>query len=176
MSVVAASFMSVAAIALTSLVARPDYDLNMQVDANSSQADLARAVEALKSQLADATSAADKADSRVKSLADQRKDAAPTADGDAQQAAAELDAAKLTERVAQLQSDIQVLGVQNAQNRSLYEHTAEQLAQATNERMKLTAEKGKLQKSMGELAQAKDAAEKTISADRERLKLKVSEL
>lgn len=176
MSVVAASLMSVAAIALTSLVARPDHDLNMQVDGNSSQAELARAVEALKSQLADATSAADKADSRVKSLADQRKDAAPTADGDAQQAAAELDAAKLTERVAQLQSDIQILGAQNAQNRSLYEHTAEQLAQATNERMKLTAEKGKLQKSMGELAQAKDAAEKTISADRERLKLKVSEL
>jgi len=176
MSVVAASLMSVAAITLTSLATRSDVDLNMQVDANSSQADLARAVEALKAQLAEATSAADKADSRVKSLADQRKDNAPTADGDAQQAAAELDAAKLTERVAQLQSDIQILGAQNAQNRSLYEHTAEQLAQATNERMKLTAEKGKLQKSMGELAQAKDAAEKTISADRERLKLKVSEL
>ena len=176
MSVVAASFMSVAAITLTSLAAKSDDGLNMQVDANSSQAELARAVELLKTQLADATSAADKADSRVKSLADQRKDAAPTADGDAQQAAAELDAAKLTERVAQLQSDIKILGAQNAQNRSLYEHTAEQLAQATNERMKLTAEKGKLQKSMGELAQAKDAAEKTISADRERLKLKVSEL
>ena len=176
MSVVAATFMSVAAITLTSLAAKSDEGLNMQVDANSSQAELARAVELLKTQLADATSAADKADSRVKSLADQRKDAAPTADGDAQQAAAELDAAKLTERVAQLQSDIKILGAQNAQNRSLYEHTAEQLAQATNERMKLTAEKGKLQKSMGELAQAKDAAEKTISADRERLKLKVSEL
>ena len=176
MSVVAASFMSVAAITLTSLAAKSDDGINMQVDANSSQAELARAVELLKTQLADATSAADKADSRVKSLADQRKDAAPTADGDAQQAAAELDAAKLTERVAQLQSDIKILGAQNAQNRSLYEHTAEQLAQATNERMKLTAEKGKLQKSMGELAQAKDAAEKTISADRERLKLKVSEL
>lgn len=176
MSVVAASFMSVAAITLTSLASKSDDGINMQVDANSSQAELARAVELLKTQLADATSAADKADSRVKSLADQRKDAAPTADGDAQQAAAELDAAKLTERVAQLQSDIKILGAQNAQNRSLYEHTAEQLAQATNERMKLTAEKGKLQKSMGELAQAKDAAEKTISADRERLKLKVSEL
>ena len=176
MSVAAASLMSVAAITLTSLATRSDFDLNMQVDANSSQADLARAVEVLKAQLADATSAADKADSRVKSLADHRKDGAPSADGDAQQAAAELDAAKLTERVAQLQNDIQILGAQNAQNRSLYEHTAEQLAQATNERMKLTAEKGKLQKSMGELAQAKDAAEKTISADRERLKLKVSEL
>ncbi|MDB5360799.1 MAG: peptidase [Rhodospirillales bacterium] len=176
MSVVAASFMSVAAITLTSLATKTDSDLNMQVDANSSQAELARAVEALKAQLADATSAADKADSRVKSLADQRKATAPTADGDAQQAAAELDAAKLTERVAQLQSDITILGAQNAQNRSLYEHTAQQLAQATNERMKLTAEKGKLQKSMGELAQAKDAAEKTISADRERLKLKVNEL
>lgn len=176
MSVVAASFMSVAAITLTSLASKTDSDLNMQVDANSSQAELARAVEVLKAQLADATAAADKADSRVKSLADQRKAADPTADGDAQQAAAELDAAKLTERVAQLQSDIKILGAQNAQNRSLYEHTAQQLAQATNERMKLTAEKGKLQKSMGELAQAKDAAEKTISADRERLKLKVNEL
>jgi len=176
MSVAAASLMSVAAIALTSIVARSDSDLNMQVDGSSSQAELARAVEVLKAQLADATSAADKADNRVKTLADQRKDATPSADGDAQQAAAELDAAKLAERVAQLQNDIQILGAQNAQNRSLYEHTAEQLAQATNERMKLTAEKGKLQKSMGELAQAKDAAEKTISADRERLKLKVSEL
>ena len=176
MSVAAASLMSVAAIALTTLVAKPDTDLNMQVDASSSQADLARAVEVLKAQLADATSAADKADNRLKSLADQRKGGAAPADGDAQQAAAELDAAKLTERVAQLQSDIKILSEQNAQNRSLYEHTAEQLAQATNERMKLTAEKGKLQKSMGELAQAKDAAEKAISADRERLKLKVGEL
>ncbi|HLZ66425.1 MAG TPA: peptidoglycan DD-metalloendopeptidase family protein [Aliidongia sp.] len=176
MSVVAASFMSVAAIALTSLASKPDSDLAAQVDANSSQADLAQAVAALKAQLADAKAAADQADTRVKTLADQRKDAAPSADGDAQQAAAELDAAKLTERVAQLQSDLKILGAQNAQNRSLYEHTAEQLAQATNERMKLTAEKGKLQKSMGELAQAKDAVEKTIAADRERLKLKVAEL
>jgi len=168
--------MSVAAITLTSLATKPSSDPNVQVEANSSQADLARAVAALKTQLAAATSAADKADSRLKSLADRRKDAAPTADGDAQQAAAELDAAKLTERVAQLQSDIQILGAQNEQNRSLYERTAEQLAQATNDRMKLTAEKGKLQKSMGELAQAEDAAEKAISADRERLKLKVSEL
>ena len=176
MSVVAASVMSVAAIALTSLASRPDPSVDQQVDAASSQAELARAVEALKAQLADAKSAAEQADSRVKTLADQRKDADPSADGDAQQAAAELDAAKLTERVAQLESDIKILGVQNAQNRSLYEHTAEQLAQATSDRQKLTAEKGKLQKSMGELAQAKDAAEKTISADRERLKLKVGEL
>jgi murein DD-endopeptidase MepM/ murein hydrolase activator NlpD len=176
MSIVAASFMSVAAISLTSLAAKSDADLNMQVDANSSQADLAQAVTALKAQLADAKAAADQADTRVKTLADQRKDAAPSADGDAQQAAAELDAAKLSERVAQLQDDLKILGAQNAQNRSLYEHTAEQLAQATNERMKLTAEKGKLQKSMGELAQAKDAVEKTIAADRERLKLKVAEL
>ena len=176
MSIVAASVMSVAAITLTSLAAKPDADLNMQVDANSSQADLAQAVTALQAQLADAKAAADQADTRVKTLADQRKDAAASADGDAQQAAAELDAAKLTERVAQLQDDLKILGAQNAQNRSLYEHTAEQLAQATNERMKLTAEKGKLQKSMGELAQAKDAVEKTIAADRERLKLKVAEL
>jgi murein DD-endopeptidase MepM/ murein hydrolase activator NlpD len=176
MSVAAVSVMGVAAVTLMSLAVKPDHGLDMQVEASPSQAELAQAVELLKSQLADATAAADQADSRVKSLADQRKDAAPTADGDAQQAAAELDAAKLTERVAQLQSDLKIVGAQNAQNRSLYEHTAEQLAQATNERMKLTAEKGKLQKSMGELAQAKDAAEKTISADRERLKLKVSEL
>ncbi|HEV2674615.1 MAG TPA: peptidoglycan DD-metalloendopeptidase family protein [Aliidongia sp.] len=176
MSVVAASVMSVAAIALTSLAAKSELAIDLQVDAGSSQAELARAVEALKTQLADAKSAADQADSRVKTLADQRKDTAPSADGDAQQAAAELDAAKLTERVAQLESDIKILGVQNAQNRSLYEHTAEQLAQATSDRQKLTAEKGKLQKSMGELAQAKDAAEKTISADRERLKLKLGEL
>lgn len=176
MSVVAASVMSVAAIALTSLASKPDFSVDLQVDAGSSQAELARAVEALKAQLADAKSAAEQADSRVKTLADQRKDADPSADGDAQQAAAELDAAKLTERVAQLETDIKILGVQNAQNRSLYEHTAEQLAQATSDRQKLTAEKGKLQKSMGELAQAKDAAEKTISADRERLKLKVGEL
>ena len=177
MSAVAASVMSVAAIALTSLASKPDPAFDLQVDGGASQADLARAVEALKAQLADAKSAAEQADSRVKTLADQRKDnTEPSADGDAQQAAAELDAAKLTERVAQLESDIKILGVQNAQNRSLYEHTAEQLAQATSDRQKLTAEKGKLQKSMGELAQAKDAAEKTISADRERLKLKVSEL
>ncbi|WP_189048377.1 M23 family metallopeptidase [Aliidongia dinghuensis] len=181
MSFVAASVLSVAAVALTTfipttLTPKSDADLNLQVDASSSQAELARAVETLKAQLAEAQSAAQLADSRVKTLADQRKDAAPSADGDAQQAAAELDAAKLTERVAQLENDLKILGAQNAQNRSLYEQTAEQLAQATTERQKLTAEKGKLQKSIGELAQAKDAAEKTIAADRERLKLKVSEL
>jgi murein DD-endopeptidase MepM/ murein hydrolase activator NlpD len=176
MTVVAASVMSVAAIALTSLASKPDRDLDMQVDANASQAELTQAVAALKAQLADAKNAADQADSRVKTLADQQKDASPSADSAAQQAAAELDAAKLTERVAQLQDDLKILGAQNAQNRSLYEHTAEELAQATNDRMKLTAEKGKLQKTMGELAQAKDAVEKTIAADRERLKLKVTEL
>jgi murein DD-endopeptidase MepM/ murein hydrolase activator NlpD len=179
MSVVAASLVSVAAISLSAVSSnssKPDLDLNLQVDGGASQADLARAVETLKQQLADAKAAAQQADSRVKTLADQGQDAAASPDGQAQQTAAELDAAKLAERVAQLENDIKVLGVQNDQNRSLYEHTAEQLAQATNERQKLTAEKGKLQKSMGELAQAKDAAEKTIAADRERLKLKVSEL
>ncbi len=139
------------------------------------------AVQSLKTELALAKQAADAAGARLQQLEAERQARGDQAD--ANEAAAAVDVATLTSRVHDLEHGIQVSSHQSAENRSLYESTAAQLAQLTSEEKrlktehdKLAAEKGKLEDKVDQLEEAKDKAERSIAAERNALKQKVVEL
>jgi murein DD-endopeptidase MepM/ murein hydrolase activator NlpD len=139
------------------------------------------AVQSLKSELALAKQAADAAGAKLQQLETERQARGDQAD--ATEAAAAVDVAELTSRVRQLENGVQVASHQSAENRSLYETTAAQLAQMSTEEKrlkadhdKLAAEKGKLENKVGELEDAKDKADRSIAAERTALRQKVVEL
>jgi murein DD-endopeptidase MepM/ murein hydrolase activator NlpD len=139
------------------------------------------AVQSLKTELALAKQAADAAGAKLQQLELERQARGDQAD--ANEAAAAVDVATLTSRVHDLENGIQVSSHQSAENRSLYESTAAQLAQLTSEEKrlktehdKLAAEKGKLENKVDQLEEAKDKAERSIAAERSALKQKVVEL
>jgi murein DD-endopeptidase MepM/ murein hydrolase activator NlpD len=138
-------------------------------------------VESLKSELARAREAADVAGAKLQQLDAERRGRGDQAD--ASEAAAAVEVAALAARVRQLENGVQVASHQSAENRSLYETAAAQLAQVSNEDKrlkaehdKLAAEKGKLENKVGELQEAKDQAERSIAAERTALRQKVAEL
>jgi murein DD-endopeptidase MepM/ murein hydrolase activator NlpD len=138
-------------------------------------------VQVLKSELALAQQAADTAGAKLQQLELDRQARGDQAD--AAEAAAAVDVATLSARVRQLENGIQVASHQSAENRSLYETTAAQLAQLSSEEKrlkaehdKLAAEKGKLENKVGELQEAKGQAERSVAAERAALRQKVAEL
>jgi murein DD-endopeptidase MepM/ murein hydrolase activator NlpD len=138
-------------------------------------------VESLKAELALAEQAASAAGAKLQQLEAERQARGDQAD--ASETAAAVEVATLAARVKQLENGIQVASHQSAENRSLYEVTAAQLAQiATEDKRlkaehdKLAAEKGKLENKVGELEEAKDKAERSIAAERAALRQKVAEL
>lgn len=145
---------------------------------NSTDSDV---VQSLKADLALAKQEADAAGAKLQQLEQERQ--ARGDQPDPSETAAAVEVAQLTDRIRQLENGIQVAGHRSAENRSLYESAAAQLAQLTSEdkrlkaeQEKLAAEKGKLQSKVGELEEAKDKAEKSIAAERAALKQKVAEL
>jgi murein DD-endopeptidase MepM/ murein hydrolase activator NlpD len=138
-------------------------------------------VQALKSELALAQQAADTAGAKLQQLELERQ--ARGDEADAAEAAAAVDVATLSARVRQLENGVQVASHQSAENRSLYETTAAQLAQLSSEEKrlkaehdKLAAEKGKLENKVGELQEAKGQVERSVAAERAALRQKVAEL
>jgi murein DD-endopeptidase MepM/ murein hydrolase activator NlpD len=138
-------------------------------------------VRSLKSELALAKQAADTAGARLQQLEAERQARGDQAD--AAESAAAIDVATLSARVRQLENGVQVASHQSAENRSLYESTAAQLAQVSNEEKrlkaehdKLAAEKGKLENKVGELQEAKGQVERSVAVERAALRQKVAEL
>ena len=132
------------------------------------------AVQSLKAELAVAKQAADAASAKLQQLDADRQ--ARGEQADATEAAAAADVTQLTARMHDLENGIQVASHQSAENRSLYESTAAQLAQISTEEKKLKAEKGKLENKVDELQEAKEKVERSISAERAALRQKVAEL
>jgi murein DD-endopeptidase MepM/ murein hydrolase activator NlpD len=166
-SVVAAAIFGTGAIA---------YDLVLMRDSTDSAA-----VQSLTAELTLAKQAADTAGAKLQQLEAERQARGDQAD--ANETAAAVDVATLTSRVHDLENGIQVASHQSAENRSLYEWTAAQLAQISTEEKrlkadhdKLAAEKGKLENKVDQLEEAKDKAERSIAAERAALRQKVVEL
>ncbi len=142
----------------------------------------------LKQQLAQAKEAAGAADARLHALDADRQARGDAAD--AAEAAAAADAATLSDKIKQLQANLDQSTHQNAESRSLYERAVAQLDKLTGEQKKLkadqdkmkadqeklAAEKGKLQSRVGELEDEKDKEERSIAGERDKLKQKVAEL
>ena len=171
-SLLQASAVAVAVFATGALA----YNLVTERDSTESAS-----VQALKSELALAKRAADAAGAKLQQLDAERQ--ANGVQTDADETAAAVEVATLTARVQQLENGVQVASHQSAENRSLYEMTMAQLAQASTEEKrlktehdKLAAEKGKLENKVGELEAAKDQAERSLSAERAALRQKVAVL
>ncbi|MEI9982796.1 MAG: peptidoglycan DD-metalloendopeptidase family protein [Aliidongia sp.] len=166
-SVVAAAIFGTGAIA---------YDLVLMRDSTDSAV-----VQSLKAELTLAKQAVDTAGAKLQQLEIERQARGDQAD--ANETAAAVDVATLTSRMHDLENGIQVASHQSAENRSLYESTAAQLAQISTEEKrlkadhdKLAAEKGKLENKVDQLEEAKDKAERSIAAERAALRQKVVEL
>lgn len=174
---------SVAIAAMLSAIAVA-YDFAAQHDRSAQMA----AVETLKSNLAEARQVADAADAKLQTLeaerdarGDQQQDAAEAAAQTA--AAARTDVEALTARIQELENSVQVASHQSAENHSLYESTAAQLAQLTSEEKrlkaehdKLAAEKGKLESKLDEMQEANDRASRSIATERAVMRQKMAEL
>ncbi|HVJ52295.1 MAG TPA: peptidoglycan DD-metalloendopeptidase family protein [Aliidongia sp.] len=151
------------------------------ISALSPHGEDAAAITQLKQQLAEAKQAADAAGARLQQLDTQRQARGEAAD--ATEAAAAVDVATLTDRVKQLEGNLDQATQKTAETKSLYDRAAAQLEKLAGEQKrmkadqeKLAAEKGKLQTKVGELEDEKDKAERGIAGEREKLRQKVAEL
>jgi murein DD-endopeptidase MepM/ murein hydrolase activator NlpD len=166
-------FQAAVAVAAMLSAAAVTYDFAAQRDRSAQVA-----VETLRSHLAAARQAAEAAETKLQQLEAERVargDQLDAAEAGAQ-TAAQADVEALTARVQELENSVQVASHQSAENHSLYESTAAQLAQLTSEEKRLKAEKGKLESKLDELQEANDRASRNIATERALMRQKMADL